>query len=207
MYRRFKNSDKVPAFVDRAFQPASSAPLDLTMKSQPDQINGSHRYKYFRRPMLSGPDTVLIKQQPPLPVAPPLPVIEEPRSKTIGTQSDFRENEAQTTPWDPEAVVAESPSEKQKYLSARNNCQGPELLKLKDMKFGDGLPSGLQEVRRIEKMREKRAFEATLPPIDDLVRLPQRQAMIEEWENREWEERDDEIRGVQVREGIDWEKD
>ena len=168
------------------------------MKSQPDQINGSHRYKYFRRPMLSVPDSVIIKQQPPLPVAPPPPIMEEPKSKTIGTQSDFRENEAQTTPWDPEAVVPAVPSEKQKYLSERNNCEGPELLKLKDMKFGDGLPSGLQEVRRIEKMREKRAFEATLPPIDDLARLPQRQAMIEEWENREWEERDDEIRDVQV---------
>ena len=146
--------------------------------------------------MLSAPD-VIIKQAPPLPVLPPPPLVEEPRSKTIGTQSDYRENEAQTTPWDPEAAVPADPSAKQKYLSARNFCDGPELLKLKDMEFGDGLPPGLQEVRRIEKMREKRAFEASLPPLDDLQRLPQRQAMIEEWENREWAERDDEILGVQ----------
>lgn len=57
--------------------------------------------------------------------------------------------------------------------------------------------SGLQEVHHLEKMREKRAFEATLPPIDDLAQLPLRQKMIEEWEAQEWRERGEEIQGVQ----------
>lgn len=52
-------------------------------------------------------------------------------------------------------------------------------------------------MRRLEKLREKRAFEATLPPIDDAAHLPQRQAMIEAWEAAEWAEREQEIRGVQ----------
>lgn len=56
---------------------------------------------------------------------------------------------------------------------------------------------GLQEVRRLEKLRAKRAFEATLPPIDDVERLPERQAMIEAWEVQEWIEREEEIKGVQ----------
>lgn len=56
---------------------------------------------------------------------------------------------------------------------------------------------GLQEVRRLEKLRAKRAFEATLPPIDDVERLPERQAMIEAWEVQEWVEREEEIKGVQ----------
>lgn len=56
---------------------------------------------------------------------------------------------------------------------------------------------GLQEVRRLEKLRSKRAFEASLPPIDDVARLPQRQAMIEAWEVQEWAEREEEIWGVQ----------
>lgn len=46
-------------------------------------------------------------------------------------------------------------------------------------------------------MREKRAFEASLPSIDDAERLPERQAMIEAWEAAEWAEREDEIKGVQ----------
>lgn len=53
------------------------------------------------------------------------------------------------------------------------------------------------QVQRLEKLREKRAFEASLPPIDDLDRLPLRQKMIEDWEAREWAEREEEIRGVQ----------
>jgi hypothetical protein len=56
---------------------------------------------------------------------------------------------------------------------------------------------GLQEVRRLEKLRAKRAFEATLPSIDDVERLPERQAMIEAWEVQEWIEREEEIKGVQ----------
>lgn len=56
---------------------------------------------------------------------------------------------------------------------------------------------GVQEVRRLEKLRAKRAFEASLPPIDDVERLPERQAMIEAWEVQEWVEREEEIKGLQ----------
>ena len=34
----------------------------------------------------------------------------------------------------------------QAYLSDRHHTDGPELAQLKDLKFGDGLPPGLQEV-------------------------------------------------------------
>jgi hypothetical protein len=34
-------------------------------------------------------------------------------------------------------------------------------------------------VRRLEKLRAKHAFEATLPPIDDVERLPERQVSAE----------------------------
>eukprot|EP00195_Chlamydomonas_chlamydogama_P000588 CAMPEP_0202922768 /NCGR_PEP_ID=MMETSP1392-20130828/78098_1 /ASSEMBLY_ACC=CAM_ASM_000868 /TAXON_ID=225041 /ORGANISM="Chlamydomonas chlamydogama, Strain SAG 11-48b" /LENGTH=1175 /DNA_ID=CAMNT_0049616413 /DNA_START=82 /DNA_END=3609 /DNA_ORIENTATION=- len=193
---KLKNSDKVPAFVDRSFRETFRNPLDLTARSQPTVVTGQQRYKYFRRPLLAAPDPVIIKQANAAPIAAAPPPIEEPRSKTIGTQSDYRESEAQTLPWDPKYVLPEA-SLKQKYLSDRHNCEGPELLQLQDLKFGDGLPPGLQEVRRIEKMREKRAFEATLPPINDLEQLSLRQRMIEEWENKEWREREQEILSVQ----------
>jgi hypothetical protein len=49
----------------------------------------------------------------------------------------------------------------------------------------------------LEAARAKHAFEASLPPIDDLARLPQRQALIEQWEVAEWAARAEEIRGIQ----------
>ncbi|GFR51855.1 hypothetical protein Agub_g14325, partial [Astrephomene gubernaculifera] len=202
---RLKNLDRLPAFVDRNFHPQPHDPSDIQERSDALAVSGPHRPKYFRRPLLAAAE-IHVKQSPgPLP---PLPqyqdlnatapaIMSEPRSKTIGTQSDYRENEAQTAPWEPGYVIPEHPTAKQQALSRRHHTEGPEVLQLRDMTFGDGLPAGLQEVTRIDKMRAKRAFEATLPPIDDVARLPLRQKMIEEWESREWAEREEEILEVQ----------
>ncbi|KAG2496803.1 hypothetical protein HYH03_005210 [Edaphochlamys debaryana] len=206
---RLKNGDKVPAFVDRNFRPADHNSAELQQRSAAAAVSGHHRPKYFRRPMLAGAE-IHIKQATTLPPLGPqsqdlnataparLSTSQlEPRSKTIGTQSDYRENEAQTAPWEPGYVLPAHPTAKQQALSQRYNTDGPEVLTLKDMTFADGLPAGLAEVTRIDKMRAKRAFEATLPPIDDVARLPLRQKMIEEWEAKEWAEREAEIEGIQ----------
>ncbi|KAG1677423.1 hypothetical protein FOA52_001878 [Chlamydomonas sp. UWO 241] len=192
---RFKNSDKVPGFVDRAFAAAVSDPAERAVRSTAAMVEGTHRYKHARRPMLAGP--ILIRQARAAAAPAPAPAMPEPFSKAAGTQSDYRENEAQTQPWDPEAVVPQQASVKQAALSGKHHVSGPELLKLKGMHFADGLPPGLAEVQRIEKMREKRAFEVTLPHMDDVSRLPERQRMIEAWENKEWAARDVEIRRIQ----------
>jgi hypothetical protein len=47
---------------------------------------------------------------------------------------------------------------------------------------GHGLPAGLAEVEMIERARAKRAWEATLPPIDDMDQLEVRAKMMEEHE-------------------------
>lgn len=78
---------------------------------------------------------------------------QEAGSRTVGTQSDYRESEAQTMPWDVPYTLPEEPTVKQQYLSARHHCQGPELLTLRDLKLGRGLPVGLAEVEEIEKRR------------------------------------------------------
>lgn len=49
----------------------------------------------------------------------------------------------------------------------------------------------------MEKLREKRAFEASLPPIDDFKNLPLRRRMLEEWEKKEWVDREQEILELQ----------
>eukprot|EP00983_Pelagomonas_calceolata_P024015 755819-Pelagomonas_calceolata.AAC.4 len=80
------------------------------------------------------------------PPAPPLPP-PEPKAKTVGTQSDYRESEAQTTPWEPMAVMPEVLSAKQQHLLEKHHClERAELAYLKDLKFGDGLPPGMHEV-------------------------------------------------------------
>ena len=59
---------------------------------------------------------------------------------------------------------------------------------------GRGLPAGLAEVEMIERARAKRAWEATLPPLDDLEHMDKRRKMMEEQERKEWAFREQEIK-------------
>jgi hypothetical protein len=107
---RLKNSDKVPSFVDRAYHPpAQTSSLALATVSSPIMVAGTHRFQYFRRPLLAaGSTSMLIKAAVVDSVPPPPPPAPEPQSKTVGTQSDFRESEAQTTAWDHDVQVNRS---------------------------------------------------------------------------------------------------
>ncbi len=58
---------------------------------------------------------------------------------------------------------------------------------------GRGLPAGLAEVEMIERARMKRAWEANLPPLNDLSQLDKRGRMMEEMERKEWAFREKEI--------------
>lgn len=58
---------------------------------------------------------------------------------------------------------------------------------------GRGLPAGLAEVEMIQRARAKQAWEATLPPLDDLSQLDRRRHMMEEMEVKEWAFREGEI--------------
>eukprot|EP00955_Chlamydomonas_euryale_P042224 352239-Chlamydomonas_euryale.AAC.1 len=196
--RRFKNTDKLPVFVDRAFSAPNRSPADLAARSASAQVEGTHRFKHVQQPVLAAGPAGAVLRLAAVPPPPPVPaLVPEPRTKTLGTQSDYRENEAQTTPWDPPAAApAAAPAAKQAALSAKHHAGAgrPEVLHLADLHFGDGLPPGVAEVLRVERRREKRMFEATLPPLDDLQALPLRQRMIEEWEAKEWAARDEEVR-------------
>lgn len=59
-----------------------------------------------------------------------------------GTQSDYRESEAQTLPWSPDWVQPTNPAvlAKQAALCAKFNIAGPEVLQLAHLTFGNGLP-------------------------------------------------------------------
>ena len=122
-----------------------------------------------------------------------------PRSRTLGTQSDYRESEAQTVPYESDFVLPERPSTRQAALNAEHHVDGdaPEVLTLRHLRFGDGNPAGDAEATLVQRMRAKRAFEASLPPLSDVARLPLRQRLMEEWEEAEWAEREREIARVQ----------
>uniref|UniRef100_A0A673XN22 Cilia- and flagella-associated protein 91 n=1 Tax=Salmo trutta TaxID=8032 RepID=A0A673XN22_SALTR len=107
-----------------------------------------------------------------------------PFQRTMGVQTDYRDSEAQTDPYTPEYVV-------------RPGTTPPELLTLATLTWGRGLPAGLAEVEMIERTRVKRAWEATLPPMDDLSQLDKRKRMMDEMERKEWAFREDEIQKLQ----------
>ncbi|NWR31721.1 CFA91 protein, partial [Tachuris rubrigastra] len=98
---------------------------------------------------------------------------------TLGTQTDYRDGEAQTDPYSPEYIV--------------HSGSVPELLTLATLTWGRGLPAGLEEMAMIDRVREKRAWEASLPPMDSPSNTARRLKMMEEMERKEWAFREQEI--------------
>uniref|UniRef100_A0A3B3WQ02 Cilia- and flagella-associated protein 91 n=1 Tax=Poecilia mexicana TaxID=48701 RepID=A0A3B3WQ02_9TELE len=107
-----------------------------------------------------------------------------PANRSLGVQTDFRESETQTDPFSPEYVV-------------QRGMTPTELLQLATLTWGHGLPAGLAEVEMIERAREKRIWETTLPPRQDLSQIDKRRRMMEEMEAKEWAFRESEIEKVQ----------
>ena len=126
-----------------------------------------------------------------------------PESRTAGTQSDYRESEAQTAPYTPEAFLPARPSTRQRALCAAHHVPGnagePEVLTLRNGDLNDdaGAPLGAADVDRIERARAKRAFEASLPHLSDIASLRLRRELMEQWEEAEWAEREREIARAQ----------
>lgn len=201
---RLKGRDQVPGYISRDYLPYQRDARDVKQRSSSALVSGVHRYKYGQRSVLtSNLPIILVKsarvedaatsRPPPAPGA-----LVSKKSCTVGTQSDYREGEAQTDPYSPDYVLPERPSTKQTILSRMHNCEGvPELSHLHGLTFGMGDRPGVAEVTHINKLRAKRAFEATLPPLSDVAKLPIRQKMMEEWEEKEWKEREDEIESKQ----------
>ncbi|XP_056010247.1 cilia- and flagella-associated protein 91-like isoform X1 [Ostrea edulis] len=155
------------------------------------EVGGRNRYKFFKRPIipflqqippevmlatarqdpLAGPDQLQLERPP------------TPLTKTVEIQTDYRDSEAQTDPYTPEYVVRPG--------------SAPELLTLATLSHGRGLPAGLAEVEMIERARTKRAWEATLPPLNDVSQLEKRRKMMDEMERKEWALREQEIEKLQ----------
>ncbi|XP_064350947.1 cilia- and flagella-associated protein 91 isoform X3 [Camelus dromedarius] len=200
----WSKADPVPSFISREWKgheerhrealrqlAATDTSFQMPKKvcEDPD-VTGKNRYKYFERPFLPfyqhTPFNVVYaanRAEPytfPPPSAKYLPV---PSKYTVGTQTDYRDAEVQTDPYSPEYVV----------------CQDtiPELLTLATLTWGRGLPAGQAEVEMIERAREKRAWEATLPSLSDTTQFEKRRRMMNAMERKEWAFREQEIEKLQ----------
>jgi hypothetical protein len=103
----------------------------------------------------------------------------EPLTKNAEVQTMYRESEAQTLPYTPDYIVPEGTD--------------PEVLLLKDLKYGQGLPLGKKEIEMIEQARLKRETESNMPPFTDEASLALRKRLMETQELREFKLRENEI--------------
>merc|ERR1711865_1105356 len=107
----------------------------------------------------------------------------ESKTKTVGTQSVYRESEAQTDPYSPDYFIVPN--------------QVPEVLTLTHLTYGAGLPATEAELIIIERTRQKRLFESMLPPPTDEFNLELRSQLMEQQEFRVWADREKTIRDLQ----------
>eukprot|EP00937_MAST-01D_sp_MAST-1D-sp2_P002485 g2485.t1 len=148
-------------------------------RSDTGAISGGNRYKYFRRPavpfMHNVPPEVLLAPTAggagAGAAADAFPAEQESLQKTVGVQTKYRESESQTDPYTPDYTVKPGTE--------------PEVLTLAALSHAKGLPASQAEVEMIERARQKRAFEASLPPITDEASFELRKRMMEEQEERE----------------------
>eukprot|EP00405_Crypthecodinium_cohnii_P019633 CAMPEP_0206472270 /NCGR_PEP_ID=MMETSP0324_2-20121206/32088_1 /ASSEMBLY_ACC=CAM_ASM_000836 /TAXON_ID=2866 /ORGANISM="Crypthecodinium cohnii, Strain Seligo" /LENGTH=702 /DNA_ID=CAMNT_0053946813 /DNA_START=21 /DNA_END=2129 /DNA_ORIENTATION=- len=177
----------IPPHVDMSFtSPEAKA---LAASTHANLVYGSHRFKFFARPnkqMLSTlPHIVMYAMKAGANRAPAEGTLAapEPATKTVGTQSVYRESETQTDPYSPDYYIAPN--------------QIPEVLTLTHLAYGAGLPATEMELQIIERTRQKRVFQQMLPPPTDECSLALRMQLMEMQEFREWADREKQIRDLQ----------
>nr|XP_020465219.1 protein MAATS1 [Monopterus albus]XP_020465222.1 protein MAATS1 [Monopterus albus] len=193
-------TDPVPASIDRRWrghteqrkealqQLAGVIPnAQSWLKREECDVTGVHRWKYFKRPLIPfthqiPPDVIFALSKDSGTTGEK--TAEQQPTHTVGVQTDYRESETQTDPYSPEYVI-------------QPGADPSELLQLAALTWGRGLPAGLAEVEMIKRARDKRVWEASLPPLHDLNQLDKRRRMMEEMEAKEWAFREGEIQKLQ----------
>lgn len=161
------------------------------MKTAPESsVLGSLRFKYFKRPVVpflhSIPAEILLAPSQSVandPNAPPEEEVEQ-GTRTVGIQTMYREGEAQTDPYTPDYIT--NPGQ-----------DDPEILNLAHLTYGKGLPASLHEINMLHRMREKKAFEDSLPPITDEASFEIRKKLLEQRELQEWALREEQMKKEQ----------
>ncbi|XP_014237875.1 uncharacterized protein LOC106659711 [Trichogramma pretiosum] len=121
-------------------------------------------------------DCVLLPTKPKQPV----PTSRRAPRRSRAVQTERREIECQTDPWEPPF----------KNLPKCKPGDEPELLRLGWLTWGKGLPAGEREARLIIRARKRRAWERMLPPPDSACNIRKREAIIRALEADELAYRD-----------------
>lgn len=108
-------------------------------------------------------------------------------SRTFGTQTMYRESEAQTDPYTAD------------YYVAGEGEVEPEVLSLTHLSYAAGtLPAGLPEIEAIERARARRQFEMSLQPVSEGPHaLEQRRRMLKHQEVEDLKRRENELVSMQ----------
>jgi hypothetical protein len=192
------NKVDLPQHVDRSWHPTGAPTYNESLAA----VSGRTKVLYFKRPVVPtlaelphmvhydmtkqtvAPSTgEFLPQTQPIPQATKTVEVEVAGPLTVGTQTLYRESEAQTNPYSPEVLVAPG--------------QDPEVLTLTHLQFGAGLPASRLEIEIIERTRQKRIFDNMLPPPTDEYGYMLRASLMEEQEFREWGEREKKIKDLQ----------
>lgn len=185
MSRVVTESRPYDQFFDSTYTTSAyrSDPRVAAAMSRPEAVSGSGRYSYFRRPimprMTAVPPQILLAPTATIDPLAPVEEIEELPVKNQEVQTQYRDSESQTNPYTPDFFVKDGTE--------------PEVLLLKDMTFGNGLPVGKKEIMMIEQARSKRELETNLPPFTDEAGLILRKRLMEAQEMREFKLREAEI--------------
>ncbi|XP_063229726.1 cilia- and flagella-associated protein 91-like isoform X1 [Bacillus rossius redtenbacheri] len=176
-----KPSDRIPMFINKNWH-SRQVPPELKADPKVD-IVGVDRHRFFSKPTvpmllpatLVTPAAEVATTCAPEPCRAPA-ASAVPASRSHGTQTDYRESEAQTTPWAPPCRVADGSS--------------PEVLSLAMLSWGHGLPAGMHEVRIIERARVRRKWEEAVAAADNQKDISD---ILEAMEREEWSNREQEI--------------
>ncbi|XP_029672412.1 cilia- and flagella-associated protein 91-like isoform X2 [Formica exsecta] len=102
--------------------------------------------------------------------------------KNTETQTDYRDSEAQTEPWEPPYKIVPD--------------HNPEILTLAHLTWEHGLPAGVHEIHIINRMQMRRAWATILPPMDTPANMKMRNSIITMLEIDEWTFRESEIQFI-----------
>lgn len=108
------------------------------------------------------------------------------KTRDVLIQTDYRDNETQTNPYTPNYYIPD-------------NIPDPEILALKGLTFGDGLPAGMEEMALISRLRRRRHVENNLPQGNDAATVEKRMKLLKELEDEEWKEREEHTAQLQQR--------
>ncbi|GIX76694.1 cilia-and flagella-associated protein 91 [Caerostris extrusa] len=107
-------------------------------------VTGADFCKFYHRPLDSTLKSGDIIEDDENALILSLPIVlQEDKFISRATQTDYRESETQTDPWDPPFHVTKIKGE-------------PEILSLKKFSYGNGLPAGHVEVKYISESRKNR---------------------------------------------------